>query len=696
MIAIFKRLADQAKPAVKGFEKDFEALRHHYGFAGDHFASSMLYDKLDEEIKACIKTDGKKDSLKRKALLDLMSALVYEGVLEDTDNSDYLTLLKIITSKEPLYRPFSDEEQWIKAIGHAKDYELIYPDTHSVKPDKVRQSFAKEFDIAAAASCLRDLNCTVTIKETELEFAGLEAVVQSIEELIAEFGPVAFINAVIQHMVANHIYVPEYRRYIVRNEISFLSFDASPMLPFGFLLNLAVKHIGKPEPRHNAVKVKALLDEISLKAKLLGTITDARHYGVWEVHFINEDTLFDAIRSFGLFDAVFAFPTADLNDIIEYMQHLFAWQDDKLFFARFGFRKQDVIDITRVINAMAADNGPVVIYASTIHKHLKQLPKETIIAILTQLSHETGAINKAFTLTEHYNFIDFGFKPLIKLSPSMFLLCDKSWCATAFYESLAALVRELDTKNLQSNHQIGYALEDFVRFKFREKGIPYHKGKYVGKVKGEADGIVETEKSIVLMEVKKKVLTRRSKTGSTISLIIDLAGSLLEAQVQAGRTELLLREQGYVELTEEHGTTRIDFKDREIERLALTQWDFGSFQDRGIINNILTIMVNTEFTLINQEKQSDIDAFKKIQRLRKEHENQAAKLLKLDSRFDHFPFYSCWFLSVPQLLVLLRYSNNAEEFYEAFRATKGVTMSSMNFYFEFLHSFIYSPKRQQA
>lgn len=696
MIAIFKNLADQAKPSVEGFEKDFEALRNHYGFNGDHFASSMLYDKLDKEIKALMQTVEKKDGIKRKTLTDLMGALVYESVLDEIDNSYYLTLLKIISSKEPLYRPFSDEDHWIKAIGHAKDYNLIYPDTHSIRPNNVRQNFAKDFDIAAAASCLRDLNCTVTIKETELEFDGLEAVAQSIEELIIEFGPVAFINAAIQHMVAHHIYVPEYRRYIIRNEISFLSSDATPMLPFGFLLNLAVKHVGKPDHLHNAPKTKALLDEISLKAKLLATIADARHYGIWEVHFINEDNLLDAIRSFGLFDAIFAFPTADLNDIIEYMQHLFVWQDDELFFTHFGFRKQDVIDVTKIVNQYVPDNGSKVIYASAIHKRLKHFSKEKVIAILTQLSHESGSINKHFTLTEHYNFIDFGFKPLIRLSPTMFLLCDKSWCATAFYEGLAAMVRELDSKDNQSNHNIGYALEDFVRFKFREKSISFHKGDYAGAVKGEADGVVETEKSIILMEVKKKVLTRRSKTGSTISLIIDLAGSLLEAQVQAGRTELLLREQGYVELDTEVGTTRIEFNNREIERLALTQWDFGSFQDRGIINTILTMMVNTEFTLINQEQSSDVVAFKKMQKLRKEHETQAAKLIELDSRFDHSPFYSCWFLSVPQLLVLLKYSCNAEEFYEAIRATKSVTMSSMNFYFEFLISFIRQSKRNPA
>jgi hypothetical protein len=540
------------------------------------------------------------------------------------------------------------------------------------------------------------LGCTVIIKDTDLEFpSGLNQVVEGIEDCIVAFGPVEFIRTVTGHMIANNMYIPEYKRYLVRNEISFLSFQAMPMVPFGFLLNLAVKHIGKPEAKLTRSKSDALLEEINYKSKLLGTIADARAYGIWELHFQNEDTLLNTIRSIGLYDAIFSFPSADIGDIIAYMEHLFYWQDNAVFRARYGFGKDEILQITRAVDLIAPDNGPCIIYVSAIRKIVNHIDTEVITNILTELSHQQGTINPNYVLTEHYDQINFGQRPLIQLGHTKFLLCDKSWCATAFYEALAAMIRTFDSNKNESNIQIGYALEEFVRSRFREKGITYHHGNYAdpGAAKGEADGIIETEKAIVLLEIKKKVLTRRSKAGSTVSLVIDLAGSLLEAQVQAGRTEILLREQGYITLESQTILSKILFNGREIERVTLSQWDFGSFQDRGIVNNFLTILANHEYTLLKEDNESDVAAFKKMQKLRKEHETQAVKLHKLDPRFDHYPFFSTWFLSVPQILTILKYANNNEEFYKVLSSTKGVTMSSMNFYFEFLYSYIRSPNR---
>ncbi|MCW3116664.1 MAG: hypothetical protein JWM28_746 [Chitinophagaceae bacterium] len=697
MIAIFKDLADKSTAAIAVIKDDHEALRKHFGITdGNYFAMTMVTDAIIQGIKTALEPSKNEPPLKRKELLDLVDALVYDSVLAGVDNSDYLTLLQIIISKEPLYKTLSNTTAWSTALNEARNYRVISPDIYSVKIGSLRDHFAKAFDIGSAALALRKLGCRVDISGTQLEFSsGLEQVVGTLEKQIIAYGPVAFIQAIFSFLVHQHIYVPEYRRYLVKNDIAFAAMQVFPMLPFGYLLNLAVKHIGKPELPLKPSKARELMTEIERIAKHLGSIADARAYNIWEIQHQSADTLLDNIRAFALFDANFAFPSSDISDTIDYMEHLFSWLEDEAFINLYDFSKNDVVAVTKVIDLLTTDNGPQIIYTSAIQKQLKHLSIEKLTTILAYLSHLPNQINQEFILTEHYNKCTFGSKPLIALTPTKFLLCDKSWCAAAFYEVLATLVRGLDTKDNESNKKIGPALEQFVYEKFNKKGIDVLHGNYAtgSVVKGEADGLVETENAIVLFEIKKKVLTRRSKTGSAVALIIDLAGSLLEAQVQAGRTELLLRQKGFIELENAGQITRIDFKDREIERLAISQWDFGSFQDRSIINSILSILINTEYTLIKEDSKSDADNFKKMQKLRKEHEIQAGQLQKVDSRFDHYPYFSCWFLSVPQIMVLLRYSNNNEEFYAALRATKSVTMSTMNFYFEFLHSFIRSPRR---
>jgi hypothetical protein len=700
MISVFKDLADKSTATIIGIKDDHEALRKHFDIAeGSYFAMTMVADAIIENIKTALKPNEEEPHLKRKDLLKLVDALIYDSVLMEADNFDYLSLLQIITSKEPLYKTFSDTAAWSVALNEARNYRVISPDIYSVKTGSLRDHFAKAFDIGSAALALRELGCQVNINGTDMEFSsGLEIVVDRLEGLIIAYGPVTFIDAIFSFLVHQQIYVSEYRRYLVRNEIAFAAMQVFPMLPYGYLLNLAVKYIGKPELPLKPAKAKVIMTEIEKSAKYLGSIADARAYSIWEIQHQNADTLLDCIRSFALFDANFAFPSSDISNIIAYMENLFSWQVDDSFIKSYGFSKNDLIVVTKAIDILTTDNGPQIIYLSALQKRLKDLDIEKLTSILAHLSHLPNQINQEFMFTEHYDKCTFGSKPLVALTPTKFLLCDKSWCATAFYEVLATLVRALDTKDNESNKKIGPALEQFVYRKFKEKGIKVLHGDYAAgsAVKGEAYGLVETGNAIVLFEIKKKVLTRRAKTGSAVALIIDLAGSLLEAQVQAGRTELLLRKNGFIDLVNAGGTTRTEFNAREIERVAVTQWDFGSFQDRSIINNILSILIGTEYTLVNEDSKSDADGFKTMQKLRKEHEAQAMQLQKLDPRFDHYPYFSCWFLSVPQLLVLLRYSNNNEEFYEALRATKGVTMSSMNFYFEFLHSFIRSPRRAGA
>jgi hypothetical protein len=138
MIDLFKNLADQAHHSVEAFKNDFETLREHYSFTGDQFSASMIHDKLREQIDQLLMPDNEAASIKRKSLQDLMAALVYESVLSDLDNTEYLSLLKIITSKEPRYRPLIDTTAWIEAIAHAKDFALIYPDYDHVSQEKLR------------------------------------------------------------------------------------------------------------------------------------------------------------------------------------------------------------------------------------------------------------------------------------------------------------------------------------------------------------------------------------------------------------------------------------------------------------------------------------------------------------------------------------------------------------------------------
>lgn len=96
--------------------------------------------------------------------------------------------------------------------------------------------------------------------------------------------------------------------------------------------------------------------------------------------------------------------------------------------------------------------------------------------------------------------------------------------------------------------------------------------------------------------MKKKVLTRRARAGSDAQVILDLAGSLLAAQAQAGWHEVRLRRHGRLNLERNGATTRLELNGREVERLAVSLHDFGSFQDRVLLKQFMEASMNATFT----------------------------------------------------------------------------------------------------
>ncbi len=189
---------------------------------------------------------------------------------------------------------------------------------------------------------------------------------------------------------------------------------------------------------------------------------------------------------------------------------------------------------------------------------------------------------------------------------------------------------------------------------------------FIGNNEGQCDAIVETNDTIILIEVKKKPLTRKARAGSDSSLLLDLTQSLLEAQVQAGNHELRLRQDGYLDLDDNGTTHRIELKERKVERIALSFTDYGSFHDRIFLDKFLTAISQLHFTTSDPK-------------YKKQFEEIADLITSLQKQAQHLyhatgsrPYFNCWFFSLPQLLVLLDGVNCAEGLREALWSIKGL------------------------
>jgi hypothetical protein len=271
---------------------------------------------------------------------------------------------------------------------------------------------------------------------------------------------------------------------------------------------------------------------------------------------------------------------------------------------------------------------------------------------------------------------DFFLRPLLRHPGRRFVLLDRSVCAPACLEALLTPLR-LERKGLDD--RIGSEVERFLKAQFASHGIPTSGGDYdAGGQHGECDLVLEAPDAVIFLEVKKKTLTRRSRAGSDAHLILDLAGSLLDAQVQAGRHEVRLRHHGYLDLHRDGSTTRLELNDRQVERVAVSLFDFGSFQDRILLTQFLEATMNARFRPLAASLNEKFD---KINKALIEIREQVGALHP-GQREVNQPFFNCWFLSVPQLLVLLDGVGDTADFKAALWSCRHVVTGSSDLYFD--------------
>jgi hypothetical protein len=204
---------------------------------------------------------------------------------------------------------------------------------------------------------------------------------------------------------------------------------------------------------------------------------------------------------------------------------------------------------------------------------------------------------------------------------------------------------------------MGDAIERLIAEMFRTHGlnVTIQGGTYTmfdpltgANQRGECDVIVETADTIVFVETKKKPHRRISQTGDALANLIDLSGSLFDAQAQLARHERILLHHGHIQL--DNGK-RLEHNGRAVERIAATLLDYGSLQDKYFLSQLFKVLAGAS---INAPGVDGATA-QKLEKL-----NQRVSLLRTEieqltklGQPAHRLFFNCWFFSLPQLVLLL-------------------------------------------
>ncbi|WP_346661466.1 hypothetical protein [uncultured Methanobrevibacter sp.] len=399
-----------------------------------------------------------------------------------------------------------------------------------------------------------------------------------------------------------------------------------------------------------------------MASKIINGVYNIQEYNIWSYFFLNLKNIPQYISNLVLYDSLFAISQSNILLELDLCEYLFSF--DKDFFRNvLGFELDDFITIGKgFYNVLDEKNKHILINLSKKSEY--PLPYPEYSKILNFMSH-CANLNKNYVEPNDYQQINFFEKPLIKFDSNSFLLPSISWSAPNFFESLASGLRVPynQTFNDRLDDILGNRLEEFIAKLLKKYGINFIKGgEYkFKKNKSECDFIIESDESIIIMEVKKKVLTRESKSGRDYKIFIDLSKSLLYSQIQAGKVETLLKRDGKITLDIGDNKKTINLNDRVIKRISLTQFEYGSLYNHIFIKHFLKAQLRGDFTLENGDDNLNRE-FEKFIKYAKQFRNQYIELNEIQEEDFNYFIYRCYFMSLSQLFEVIKKSKDNNTF----------------------------------
>lgn len=683
----FKDIIDNSHSTLNDFKDDYKLLAKKLGVDITNYYSPKL---IEDEIIKKIKTDFDKSedttnsSISVKKINEVVKNLVYNNLLFNEQNFEYLNIFQtLITIKEASIKripSFEDSKTWKRIISNVKDFKLISKNSYDLTPETLKEYYSQEFDRVIQLKILISEGCEVIIDEENIKIHNFEQILNKLDNLIKKIGGVTLARNIF-HLLSQNNYSDYFERFHLTRQGNGLPMHKSSQMPIGYLLNLCVKYPYE-------VKAKKSIENDLFQIQYLSTAIvtsnyDVQHYNQWTNFFQTGETIIKFCTEIALWDSMYSLIQIRPRLSLQILEELYKEINEEVFIEVIGVCKKDYFSIiNEVFNLSKDTKGIKYIFLSSIFKNLKNIDKQSIKKVLDINSHNTQS-NTKYLIPSDITKVDFQFNSLIKLGETKYLLMDKSWCAPSIFESLATAFRVVKTKNFDSN--IGYALEKLIYNYLENNNITYSYGNYtVDSIDGECDLLIETTETIILIEFKKKVLTRKAKSGIDIDILIDLSDSLLSSQLQAGRTELILREKGEIVLSDakKDSSKTIEWKKRRIERISLTQLDFGGFQDRTIIHSFFNALLTHTYGAHSDDKQI-LKKFEMLKEKQKVWNEQFIKLNEIDENFGQFPFFECNFMDLGQLLETINLSTDNDSFMEKLKSNKFVTFGTLDFYREF-------------
>lgn len=685
MISEFKALIDNVQSSLPR-KLGLKELYKHYSIDEQHsFSVHGVSDYLHKRIKELVESETP-TKLTLKGIQNLKSHFIFDSYLNKKNYNPYYRHINKLTSFIGVginyYQPFSEVEKWEEAITLLKDLLIINPTEENDEKDWIETNYQKEKLLAEACIYFKNKGVDITV---ELNRASINKndeikICNGIANDIKCLGGNKVINSLMNHLK----YEEKLERYINIKQTKNLPSDTEEQVPYGFLINTAVKFLKPKEAQ--VLNPSVVFDRLIKESKHLATIYSLQPYDKFENLTVNPVEIVEYLKKLVLYDTVYTFNQLNHNYIVRILSGIFNWINEEVLQEKLRFNLEEYIRVVQLILSLNPKHDVLYFKASQLKG--TGLTNEKITLILDSMAINFNEANQDFILPADFSQINFYNQPLVCIDDSIYCLVNKNLCGDGFIRNFALTAFEALKKTPSFWSEMGQAVEGFIHSELDNKGIEFDFGVYNNfkGVSGDCDLILENDSKILLIETKNKSLTKEARTGDELKLLADIINSLVYEHWQTGKHTLLLNQYGHIQF--DNGT-KLSLNNREIERIGITFSDYGSFQDRKTAINILDAFIHSVLAIDDNVLSKEFNkAYEYVEKMKEQFE----KIVIINTETNRFPFFECQFISLPMFLMMLDDSDTKEELINNMLSLKHIIFGTGDFYAEYFFKIKYMGK----
>ena len=273
-------------------------------------------------------------------LHDLRRALLRYSVFNDSAAIYRAVPAAILYGINALaFKPLAFRDNWLKAVRAAFAI-MAFPTYHRSK------DLGLERDVAVGRAAVRLRNCGYQLrlegKNFFFEDGELDRCCNNLDKKVANISGAKLLAILLRHLLRPRFHNGRYD--LSREAQPVTTVGKEPAIPFGYLINLAVKHISRPD---RFSLDKPLFDSIIQQAKDIVALLDLEAYTAFQILSTSHSNLPDYIQDIVLGDFCLSFQQQTVPHALYMLERLFRWVNLREMETKLGWNVQDALSLAR-------------------------------------------------------------------------------------------------------------------------------------------------------------------------------------------------------------------------------------------------------------------------------------------------------------------------------------------------------------